>query len=296
MDAKQFQNALRQVLENYQRCGLTRVQALPLEQLAPDLLERLQAWGACTQQMVGAADVDQPRADQHAADQPAVSARPSTSAPQAVPESSPLSHGPHLVSAQWTLPVLDDVQRQQHLEQLDQQVRACRQCVNIVGYRQQTVFGSGPLHPRLCFVGEAPGADEDRTGQPFVGMAGQLLTKIIAAMKLSREDVYILNGLKCRPPQNRTPVPDEIANCRSFVEAQLDILQPQYIVCLGAVAVRSVLQSTLSIGALRGKFHAYRAAQVLVTYHPSYLLRNESAKRLVWADMQMLMREMGTGQ
>jgi DNA polymerase len=142
-------------------------------------------------------------------------------------------------------------------------------------------------------MGEAPGADEDRVGKPFVGRAGQLLTKIISAMRLERSDVYILNALKCRPPQNRTPVPDEIDSCRHFVETQLNILQPAFIVCLGAVAVRSLLHSNLPIGRLRGQFHAYRGARVVVTYHPSYLLRNESAKKLVWQDMQMLMREMG---
>jgi uracil-DNA glycosylase family 4 len=196
------------------------------------------------------------------------------------------------VGEAWVLPILPNEQRRQRFDTLAEQVRDCRRCSAIVGYRQQTVFGDGNLHPTVCFMGEAPGADEDRTGLPFVGKAGQLLTKIINAMKLRREDVYILNALKCRPPQNRTPINEEIDYCRHFVESQLDILQPQFIVCLGAVAVRSILRQDGSIGRLRGKFHHYRGARVVVTYHPSYLLRNESAKKLVWEDMKMLMAEL----
>ena len=193
----------------------------------------------------------------------------------------------------WSLPALSEVERQSRFEVLDGEVKACRKCADIVCFRQQTVFGTGPLQPTICFMGEAPGADEDRTGQPCVGSAGQLLTKIIEAMQLKRDEVYILNALKCRPPQNRTPVPEEIEHCQPFVESQLEILQPKYIVCLGAVAVRSLLGLSLPVGSLRGRFHQYRQARVVVTYHPSYLLRNESAKKLVWQDMQMLMQELG---
>ena len=193
----------------------------------------------------------------------------------------------------WSLPTLNVAERQMRFDAINDEVKACRLCADIVCYRQQTVFGTGPLKPIVCFMGEAPGADEDRQGVPFVGRAGQLLSKIIEAMQLKREEVFILNALKCRPPQNRTPVPEEIENCHPFVAQQLSILQPPYIVCLGAVAVRSLLGSTLSVGSLRGRFHHYRQAKVVVTYHPSYLLRNESAKKLVWQDMQMLMRELG---
>ncbi|RMF42569.1 MAG: uracil-DNA glycosylase, partial [Planctomycetota bacterium] len=200
-------------------------------------------------------------------------------------EFKPLDH--------WTLPVLPLDQRQQRFDALDAEVRACRRCEEIVHFRRQTVFGEGTLQPTVCFMGEAPGADEDRLGRPFVGRAGQLLDKIIIAMKLRREEVYILNALKCRPPQNRTPDPQEIDNCRPFVETQLEVLQPKFIVCLGAVAARSLLRTTSPIGRLRGRFHPYKGARVVVTYHPSYLLRNENAKRLVWEDMKMLMRELG---
>ncbi len=188
--------------------------------------------------------------------------------------------------------MLPPQERTDRLSALDAQVKQCRQCTDIVDFRQQTVFGSGPVSPRICFVGEAPGAAEGRQGVPFVGRAGQLLTKIIGAMNLDRDEVYILNALKCRPPQNRTPVPEEISACPHFIQTQLDILQPEFIVCLGAVAARSLLDHSASIGSMRGKFLSYRSAKVVVTYHPSYLLRNENAIRLVWEDMKMLMAEL----
>lgn len=194
----------------------------------------------------------------------------------------------------WPLPSLPMADRQSMLSELNQQVVACRKCEELVCYRRQTVFGEGNLQPRICFYGEAPGADEDAQGRPFVGAAGKLLSDIIRAMRLTREEVYILNSLKCRPPQNRTPLPDEVENCRAYGLTQLAILQPEFIILLGAVAARSVLQTTESVGRLRGRFHSYQSARVLVTYHPAYLLRNADAKKLVWADVQMVMREIGT--
>ena len=159
--------------------------------------------------------------------------------------------------------------------------------------RTQTVFGVGNIRPRLCFFGEAPGRDEDLQGEPFVGAAGQLLNRIIQAMTLAREDVYILNVLKCRPPENRNPEPEEVDCCRPFYERQLQILNPEFICCLGAYAARTLLDTDLSVGRMRGKFFQHGAARVVVTYHPAYLLRNASAKRATWDDMQMLMAEMG---
>jgi DNA polymerase len=152
----------------------------------------------------------------------------------------------------------------------------------------------GPPKPQLCFFGEAPGADEDRTGEPFVGRAGQLLTDIIEkGMKLRRSDVYILNVLKCRPPDNRTPTEEEIENCREYFERQFELLQPEFICCLGATATKALLHSNQSMGRMRGQWFDYRGAKVIVTYHPSYLLRNPAAKKDTWQDIQLLMREMG---
>lgn len=179
------------------------------------------------------------------------------------------------------------------LEVIRGEVVACTACHELATTRTQTVFGVGNPQARLCFVGEAPGADEDAQGEPFVGRAGQLLTKIIEACTLRRGDVYILNVLKCRPPGNRRPLPDEVAHCRGFLDRQLQVIAPEYICCLGATAAQTLLETEDTIGRLRGGFHEYRGVPVLCTYHPSYLLRNPEAKRDVWEDMQLLMRRMG---
>ena len=179
------------------------------------------------------------------------------------------------------------------LEVLQQEVAGCTRCDELARTRTQTVFGVGNPKARLCFLGEAPGADEDRLGEPFVGRAGQLLTKIIEACQLKREDVYILNMIKCRPPGNRNPLPDELANCRGYLERQFDLIRPEFICCLGAVASQNLLGTTLSIGKLRGKVHTYRGAKVVCTYHPAFLLRSPSFKKETWEDMKLLMREMG---
>lgn len=179
------------------------------------------------------------------------------------------------------------------LEVLAQEVAGCTRCPNLAAARTQTVFGVGNPEARLCFFGEAPGADEDAQGEPFVGRAGQLLTKIIEACTLRREDVYILNTIKCRPPGNRNPLPDEVTNCRGYYQRQLEIIRPEFICCLGAVAARALLETEASIGKLRGQFFPYGPSQVICTYHPAYLLRNPAAKKDVWADMQILMERMG---
>jgi uracil-DNA glycosylase family 4 len=143
------------------------------------------------------------------------------------------------------------------------------------------------------FFGEGPGAEEDRTGRPFVGKAGDLLTKMIEACTLRREDVYILNTVKCRPPGNRNPELDETENCREYYQRQLAILRPEYIVCLGAISSQELLRSKLSVGRLRGKFHRYFESKVLVTYHPAYLLRNPAAKKATWTDLQLMLQDAG---
>ena len=179
------------------------------------------------------------------------------------------------------------------LAEIRQRVAACTRCAELARTRTQTVFGVGNPDARLVFLGEAPGGDEDRQGEPFVGRAGQLLTRIIQACTMQREDVYILNILKCRPPGNRNPLPVEAAACREYLDAQLDVIQPEFICCLGSVGAQNLLETTVSIGRLRGRFHDYHGIRVLCTYHPAYLLRNPAAKRQVWDDMQLLMAEMG---
>lgn len=179
------------------------------------------------------------------------------------------------------------------LAELRGRVAGCTRCSELARTRTQTVFGVGNPDARLVFLGEAPGADEDRQGEPFVGRAGQLLTRIIQACTLKREDVYILNILKCRPPGNRNPLPAEAAACREYLDAQLAVIRPELICCLGSVGAQNLLETTVSIGRLRGRFHDYHGIRVLCTYHPAYLLRNPAAKRQVWDDMQLLMAEMG---
>ncbi len=186
-------------------------------------------------------------------------------------------------------------ERRQALQVLAQEVAGCCLCKELAATRTQTVFGQGSPGVELCFVGEAPGADEDAQGLPFVGAAGQLLNKIIAACGFQREEVYICNILKCRPPGNRTPLPNEAANCRSFLERQIDLVQPKYICALGGCAAANLLSTTVPLGRLRGRFHDFRGIPVLVTYHPAYLLphRSPDKKKDVWEDMKMLLTRMG---
>jgi DNA polymerase len=186
-------------------------------------------------------------------------------------------------------------QRRQALALLVKEVSTCARCAELACTRTQTVFGDGGPGVELCFIGEAPGADEDAQGLPFVGAAGQLLNKIIVGCGFKREEVYICNILKCRPPGNRTPLPHEAANCRPFLDRQLELIAPRFICALGGCAAQNLLGSTLALGKLRGRFHDYKGIPVLCTYHPAYLLphRSPDKKRDVWEDMKMLLARMG---
>ncbi len=170
----------------------------------------------------------------------------------------------------------------------------CRRCP-LHRTRHSLVFGEGNPEADLVFVGEAPGADEDAQGRPFVGRAGQLLTKIIGAMGLKREEVYICNILKCRPPGNRNPQPEEIAPCEPFLIRQLEAIRPQVICALGTFAAHTLLKSEAPISVLRGRFHSYQGIPLMPTYHPAYLLRNPGAKKQVWEDVQMIMKTLRDG-
>ena len=167
----------------------------------------------------------------------------------------------------------------------------CQRCKLHAG-RTNIVFGVGNPDARLMFVGEGPGADEDEKGEPFVGRAGQLLTQIIKAMGLERDDVYIANVVKCRPPGNRNPEPDEIEACSPFLQAQIASIRPKVIVALGKFAAQTLLQTETPISRLRGQFHLRDGLAVMPTFHPSYLLRNPAAKREVWEDMKMVMKKL----
>lgn len=188
---------------------------------------------------------------------------------------------------------LSSEDRVQRLAELKTCVAGCTRCGELARTRTQTVFGVGNPNAKILFIGEAPGADEDAQGEPFVGKAGQKLNDIIAACKLKREDIYICNVLRCRPPGNRLPAPAEAANCREYLDGQIGIVNPEYIVCWGSCAAQNLLGTEQTIGKLRGRFYEYGRAKVLCTYHPSYLLRNPPAKKDVWEDMKFLFRDMG---
>ena len=164
----------------------------------------------------------------------------------------------------------------------------CTRCKLHALGRNQIVFGVGNPEADLMFVGEAPGADEDIQGVPFVGRAGQLLTKIIEAIGLKREDVYIANVIKCRPPQNRNPEQDEVDTCEPFLFRQIDVIRPKVVVALGTFSARALLRTLDPISRLRGRVYEYRGAKLIPTFHPAYLLRNPSSKREVWEDMKLV--------
>lgn len=189
----------------------------------------------------------------------------------------------------------------QGLASIRERVCGCTKCGHLARSRTQTVFGVGNPDAEIMFIGEAPGADEDYQGEPFVGRAGQLLTKIIKAMGFAREDVYIANILKCRPDMpagsfgNRAPTPAEMQTCRPYLVEQIDVIQPKVLVALGAVAVEGLLGTRGTMRELRGRWHSYNGTPLMITYHPAYLLRNQSPseKRKVWEDMLQVLERLG---
>lgn len=229
--------------------------------------------------------------------QTAASVRPSAARATAAPPPSV----PAITPVPVRLPISDEeaAERRVRLDTIDsEEVRSCTRC-GLAATRTKTVFGVGSPTARIAFVGEAPGADEDASGEPFVGRAGQLLTDMIQkGMGLRREDTYICNVIKCRPPNNRTPATDEIASCREYLWRQLEIIRPQVIIALGAPAAQTLLGTKEGIGALRGRFHDfYPSGTALVgepiplmpTFHPAYLLRSPGEKSKAWADLKMVM-------
>lgn len=199
---------------------------------------------------------------------------------------------------------LPDDQRRDYLAELDRRfVRSCVACrLHALG-RSRTVFGVGTVRPRIVFIGEGPGADEDRIGEPFVGRAGQLLTRMIAAMTLTRDQVYIANVIKCRPPENRTPQDDEMQSCAPYLYRQLSVLRPEVIVALGRPAAQTLLATTTPIGRLRGQFHDFPppplahlglpTCRLMPTFHPAYLLRAPDEKAKAWEDLKQVMALLG---
>ena len=286
------QRAARQLLESWQRSGITHLKhVVPAEPMK--------------------ISTGEPEAIIHPASTPLPESRPAFREMKIVAEPEPA-----LVTQQTVIPTNEDqtetdesqkemdvprttksklvkADRQSELNILAEKVSKCEKCPELDSTRTQTVFGVGNPSAKIMFVGEAPGADEDKQGEPFVGRAGKLLDKIIEACQMKRSEIYIANILRCRPPGNRNPSDEEAANCRGFLDGQIEIVDPDYIVCWGSVAAKNLLRSDLPIGKLRGQFYEYGRARVLCTYHPSYLLRNPSAKKHVWEDMIDLFQDMG---
>jgi uracil-DNA glycosylase family 4 len=224
----------------------------------------------------------------------ALSAPPAVTAPlvAAPPAAAPPPTAPPVSAPLAALPTSPD-ERRTRLALLAEEARSCTKCV-LHERRKQAVFARGNPFAELCFVGEGPGADEDDQGEPFVGRAGQLLDRMIAAMGYGRDEVYICNIVKCRPPSNRKPMPEEMTACSPFVTQQLALIRPKVIVALGATAAEGLLGTTVGITRLRGTWKIYKGTiPVMPTFHPAYLLRNEGAKREVWSDLQEVMKRLG---
>lgn len=292
------QRVVRQSLEDLRRAGVTHIPA----EFARELAAAVKSV-ASTPTPVASATI--PKAQPTAAPrvQPAATPMIATQTPPKVMPTQPTVQAAVSAPAAEVADVpratrlpCSNLTREQRIAQLIDvaaRVAQCTRCEELARTRHQTVFGVGNPEAQIMFIGEAPGADEDRQGEPFVGAAGQLLNKIITACGLTREEIYICNILRCRPPGNRTPAPTEAANCREYLDAQIQTINPAYIVCWGSVAAQNLLSSTATIGKMRGKFFDYRGIKVLCTYHPSYLLRNPSAKKDVWEDMKFFRRAQG---
>jgi uracil-DNA glycosylase family 4 len=225
------------------------------------------------------------------ASRPIATPRPGVAVTSPVPT---LLSAPALL-APFTAPLLSTDEKRSRLQAMDEsEVRDCRLC-RLCETRTKSVFGEGDVDASIFFIGEGPGENEDLTGRPFVGKAGQLLDKMISAMGLRRDQVFIANIVKCRPPNNRVPAPDEVATCTPYLERQLEIIRPRVIVTLGLPAAKYMLQSNSTMGKLRGQWHSWRNIKLMPTFHPAYILRSYTpqTRAAVWSDLQLVMTEIG---
>ncbi|MFP5207170.1 MAG: uracil-DNA glycosylase [Acidobacteriota bacterium] len=275
------QAALADRLRFYRELGLTEFYRRPVDSALPAAFEAQST-----------ADSTEP------AEFSASAARTGNTAPTppAITESSPEEPAISARKANPTTPQVGSLvapaDRAAALLQIVEDIGDCTRCP-LHKERHTVVFGQGDPNARLMFVGEGPGADEDAQGLPFVGRAGQLLNNMIAAMGLSREETYICNVVKCRPPGNRTPEPDEANTCAQFLFRQIDVVRPQVLVALGATAATYLLGQRQPLAGLRGRVHSFRGSSLIVTYHPAYLLRDPRQKKEAWADLQIAMKELG---
>ncbi|MBI1311889.1 uracil-DNA glycosylase [bacterium] len=311
------QRMLRQRLEDLRRAGVTHVPAgvselvaaiaLPAESHRPakpatatraQVASMLQHPASSSRpQPAAVGSADSPPVRRSTIEATPVARTPAAHAPVrqfAQPSAAlPKKYSADMSDPQRPCSTLSRSERETQLTSLADRVAACIRCQELAETRTQTVFGVGNPEADIMFLGEAPGADEDRQGEPFVGRAGKLLNDIITACRLTREEVYICNILRCRPPGNRTPNPQEAANCREFLDGQIEIVNPKYIICWGSCAAQNLLDTKAAIGKLRGEFFDYKGIKVLCTYHPSYLLRQPAAKKDVWEDMKFFRADMG---
>lgn len=266
----------------YRELGLTEFYRRPVDEAALDAADEL----AAEAEVQSAAAVAEPQRQverQPEDSQPPL--KPFTEEP-AIPPRKPFPAPPQIADA------VPAAGRLAALNLIREEIGDCKRCALHKG-RNKLVFADGDPNARLMFVGEGPGADEDAQGLPFVGRAGQLLNNMIAAMGLKREEVYICNVVKCRPPGNRTPEPEEANTCSPFLFRQIDVVRPQVIVALGATAATYLLGHRQPLAGLRGRVHAFRGTQLIVTYHPAFLLRDPRQKKEAWADLQIAMKELG---
>jgi uracil-DNA glycosylase len=286
-------NALRARLRFYRDLGLNEFYRRPV---APELAAQLAAVVQTLQPNLSPPEIPSPVADQQQSttgiqDQmlplpPLESYGSNHQEGHPIPPRKPVSAPPEIA------PAVPPAERATALQLIRDEIGDCTRCKLHTG-RHKLVFGDGTPNARLMFVGEGPGADEDAQGLPFVGRAGQLLNNMISAMGLSREEVYIANIVKCRPPNNRVPEPDEANTCSQFLYRQIDVIRPEVLVALGATAATYLLGQRQPLAGLRGRVHSVRGAKLLVTYHPAYLLRDPRQKKEAWADLQIAMHELG---
>ena len=275
-----LRTALEERLRFYRDLGLTEFYRRPVED-GPEAAPELRASSAAAEKAMEPEAASAENLPRPNFTQPSFNGEDST-----IPARKPFSAPPEIAAA------VPAAERAAALKMIRDDIGDCTRCALHKG-RNKIVFGDGSPTARLMFVGEGPGADEDAQGLPFVGKAGQLLNNMIAAMGLKREEVYIANVVKCRPPGNRTPEPDEANTCSPFLFRQIDVVRPQVLVALGATAATYLLGQRQPLAGLRGRVHAFRGSSLIVTYHPAYLLRDPRQKKEAWADLQIAMRELG---